>query len=493
MDTLQIIGNELNYFSYYPTVFSTRMLLDCAPEKLDCSMTREVLLNDPRVLCIHKSYSHEEGFISRNSLIRWLALLNTRLAREGLSRLEKVTLARFMNNLGFDKDISSPPAEIVQFAKTFGLIVPVSELYIFPVARLIISVRGRATGNTVDLIIDSTQGLDTAIEPYMENLIDSTLSQIDRKAAYILRAREGIFRKAPLTLKKLGRLLGYTRERIRQIHNAGMRQQCLLRPFLTGMLQTVMKSQGSLLYDSLFELTCFLRCFSKCLGIPFVDLKEIDLTVFGFNHTELPAFKWPVCFPDKSCTVEWLESCHLSLSDTDIATLADRFTTRWRTKLTITKKLYFALQRIRRPTHYSEICRVYNSLFSKHPGSEHSIHVALGREKDGIVWVGSKGMFALEEWGYKHPSKSLHDTVTEIVAKQYAFTNKPVPFELIVVELGKYRQYVNPKSLNFVITSNTAIQTLSGNSFIPKTYSERQKHDSSDKLDEILEDLEKNV
>ena len=103
-------------------------------------------------------------------------------------------------------------------------------------------------------------------------------------------------------------------------------------------------------------------------------------------------------------------------------------------------------------------------------------------------------MYALKEWGYEHPSKTLFDTVSEIVAKKHKLTNKPVPFEVVVAELGKYRLYVNSASLIIALSANPTIQKLSTNSFIPKLMTgEEQKDVSLDELDTILEKFENNL
>ncbi len=132
------------------------------------------------------------------------------------------------------------------------------------------------------------------------------------------------------------------------------------------------------------------------------------------------------------------------------------------------QKVYLALRTIGKPAYSAKITEVYNSLFPEHPSTEYNIYAVLGREKYGVVWIGIRSTFALKEWGYEHPSETLFNTVTKIVEEKYKETTRPVPFTVIVAEMGKDRQVVRNSSLTIASYRNPNLRHIGKNSFIPK-------------------------
>ncbi|GAG00194.1 unnamed protein product, partial [marine sediment metagenome] len=154
------------------------------------------------------------------------------------------------------------------------------------------------------------------------------------------------------------------------------------------------------------------------------------------------------------------------------------------------QKAYLALRNIGRPAHSAKITEVYNFLFPDHPSTEHNIHAVLSHEKCGVVWIGIRSTFALKEWGYEHPSETLFNTVTKIVEEKYKETTRPVPFTIIVAEMGKHRQVVRNSSLTIASHCNPNLHRIGKNSFIPKKPDEEiQGEISAEKLDRVLREL----
>ena len=100
--------------------------------------------------------------------------------------------------------------------------------------------------------------------------------------------------------------------------------------------------------------------------------------------------------------------------------------------------------------------------------SERNIHSACTQKKQGIVWIGIKGTYALKEWGYEQPSMTLFESVCDIVRRKYKETSKPVFLEIINSELGKYRRIINPTSILFAAYCNPSLKRVGRSSFIPK-------------------------
>ncbi|GAH46574.1 unnamed protein product [marine sediment metagenome] len=101
-------------------------------------------------------------------------------------------------------------------------------------------------------------------------------------------------------------------------------------------------------------------------------------------------------------------------------------------------------------------------------------------------------MYALKEWGYERPTKTLYETVADIVEEKYKNTRRPVPLEVIAGELGKYRKFINPSSGLQAISRNPALKEVSRRRFLPKgACKEGHNKDETDHLDSILAEFEK--
>ena len=119
-----------------------------------------------------------------------------------------------------------------------------------------------------------------------------------------------------------------------------------------------------------------------------------------------------------------------------------------------------------------------------------TIHNVLIADKR-FVLVGN-GLYALKEWGYERPSKTLFETVAEIVEIFYKRTGKPVPFTIIMTEIGKYRKITNVASLTIAAHFNPNLRCVSKNSFMPKGPNDQAQDEVSvDQLDKILQEFSK--
>jgi hypothetical protein len=157
-------------------------------------------------------------------------------------------------------------------------------------------------------------------------------------------------------------------------------------------------------------------------------------------------------------------------------------------KRTLSKrqKVYLALKQIGRLAHFSEIADAYLNLFPEDSASERSVHAVLCHEQLGVVWVGSKGKYALEEWGFKRPLLSIFDTVEKIVRDKYQETGEPVPFIIIQSEIGKYRKLINPNSVILATQCNPTLQSINEDHFIP-VQRDSEGEANEDTVDQVLE------
>lgn len=114
-------------------------------------------------------------------------------------------------------------------------------------------------------------------------------------------------------------------------------------------------------------------------------------------------------------------------------------------------KVYIALRRIGRPAHYTEVAEMCIQIWPEETWSAHNVHAILSRQEYDVVWIGCRGTFALRQWGYDRPGEPLFDTVAEIVRTKYEETGRPVPYAVIVAEVGKRQRLVNPASIALAV------------------------------------------
>jgi RNA polymerase primary sigma factor len=72
-----------------------------------------------------------------------------------------------------------------------------------------------------DLILseDYTEPFESVFNVTLQDLLDRSLDELSDREQKIIRLRYGLNGKSPLTLEEIGKILGITRERVRQIQN----------------------------------------------------------------------------------------------------------------------------------------------------------------------------------------------------------------------------------------------------------------------------------
>ena len=394
------------------------------------------------------------------------------------------------------------PEKIFSFGLKRGLIsfAVKPEEYIFPLAHVL----SYLSPNLVNIACNTLVNLEmeeyqnSSGPKYLKDLVNECLATLHEREIYIISRREGLLGSGKKTLEEVGRELGITRERVRQIEektwrklNHPMRRKFLLKAFLLDFVK-----RGGKLTFLISEYNALYRKFIlKVLGIPYAEFSHEGIFVIGAS---LQDFELPNNF--KAIKVTGLEKDGIAylldsqgkicISRSEIIMICQKegkFITK---NLSKAKKVYLAMKLLGKPAHFSLIAQKYNQLFPEDCMKEHNIHGILNRENKIFVWLGLKGFYGLKEWGCQRPKKSLEGAVVEIVERNYLRTKKPVHLAKIVADLGKYRQLLNPVSLTFVTSSNPRLKRVSRDLFLPKSFGGQKKDRFfTDQIDKLLEEF----
>lgn len=478
----------LNVFNQYEHCFTFEDLSNFAELDFDSKLLKHALLNDSRFIVMNKGNSNKKYFIPKRRLFQWFCQLNLKLAQAKQTRLSKHQLAKLMGLLCIHERWDTPSTEVIQFAKQFGFIGSAwtEDQYIFPLAYILSFMSCSLSEVTVKYIIEeissNTMDVNFSLQPLTKESITENFSCLTESESYIIRAREGFLTGKKMTLQWLGNQYGTTRERVRQSEFRAwlkLRRSVNAPTFSRALIYHIMSKQGSLMIKTDSPEMLTIGFLSKCSRVPYATLSHINLTILGVLPEDTILLKpWRLLLDNidsVSIINQWESEGRFCLIKRDLVFLAESII-RFRLKrLNKEQKVYLALRTIGKPAHSARITEVYNSLFPDHQSTEHNIYAVLGREKYGVVWIGIRSTFALKEWGYEHPSKTLFNTVTKIVEKKYKETTRPVSFTVIVAEMGKYRQVVKNSSLTIASHRNPNLRRIGKNSFIPKKPDEDKK------------------
>lgn len=503
IDDRQIIY-ILNIFVQYEHCFVFEDLLDLAQPDFNSELLQHAILNDSRFILLNEVSSNKKYFIPKRRLFQWFCQLNLRLAKEKQFKLTKHQLAMLTSFLCIHERWDTPPTEVIQFGKRYGFIgtTCTENQYVFPLAYILSFMSYKLSEATVKYITKEIPSdiidANFSFKPLAQKLIQEKFSCFTYRERYIVKAREGLLTGKKMTLNSIGLRFGITRERVRQIESKfwhKLRHVFHTPSFSRALIYNIMSKQGSLIVIANSSEALTISFLAKCSGVPFVKLSDIEMVTLGAfpEDTILPESSSSIFkYVDFASIVNRLESedC-LCLIKSDLKNLAENIKRVRLEHLNKRQKAYLALRNIGRPAHSAKITEVYNSLFPNHPSTEHNIHAVLSYEKNGVVWIGIRSTFALKEWGYEHPSDTLFNTVTKIVDEKYEETARPVPFTIIVAEMGKYRQFVRNSSLTIASHCNPNLHRIGKNSFIPKKPNEEETQEeiSAEELDRILREF----
>ena len=499
------ITHVLNIFAQYLRCFTLEELADFVDSDSDNETLKHALLADSRFVQLEERDSNQKHFISNRSLFQWFCKWSVRLAQVKRTRLDKRQLTLLMSSLRINGRWNTPPTEAIQFGSHFGFVAPAytADQYVFPIAYILSFMSHNLAEFTTSRIIESisldTTDLNWSFERLAQESIQKGFSHFTENECYVIKAREGILTGKKMTLEQVGVHEGVTRQRVNQIEPKlwrRLRHPVRVRDFSTALICSVISKQGSLIVPKDSPERFLSSFLAKCVGVPQAEFPYSKKLILGASPKDVTLPKSTGVIPEDIGTdsiANRLESQRqLCIIESDLKTLAEGIAQFRRKRLSKGQKAYLALRAVGRPAHCSKITEVYNLLFPDEPSTEQNLHAVLGREQYGVVWIGIRSTFALREWGYQRPSKGLFDAVTEIVREKYEDNNQPVPFTVIVAEMGKRRRLVNSASLVIATQCNPNLRRIGKDSFVPKEPSEEiLEKISAEELDRILREFEK--
>lgn len=494
----EVLSEYWHCFTIEDAIALAEELVDASgvPRDMVGSVTR-VVEGNPTFLQTQDGEIGNRYYISRRALHHWFVHLNTRLARAHVGVLGERQLISLANSLREDSRWSAMPASYLAYGHSTGLICPSLETgeFVFPLAH-ILSFLSKSNLRVGEEYLRTRYDIDSDTVSSTQSLTDGighTIQGLSRKQQDVIVRRNGLLQTERLTLERLGERWGVTRERIRQVE-----KQCWKRLWhvmnsryvVAPLLFYIIKRKGSLVVTDIEASE--VGFVAKCLNIPMSELPDTGLHILGMtNETSGRLESHPGLVYDLNALAAELQLHYgLILSRDDMLKVATALSPTLEQRMTKSHKVYISLRQIGRPEHYERIFEMYESLFPEDGMTAHNVHAILGRHEHGVVWIGLKGTYALQEWGYERPSDTLFHTVAAIVESKFAETGNPVPYAVIAAEVGKHRSIVRPTSVMLAAYCNPSLVRVQNDCLIPGDNDQTEGEIFAEELDGVLEQFE---
>lgn len=454
-------------------------------------------------------------YVPKKALFRALVGLNRTARITQTTHIRIDTLVSWISHVFASSPSRKDLEKVLSWARDNILAAPISpEEAIFIASDLVIWVQSKLLCSIWDLFENisirnpSRSFLENEVERHIFDFLDELWPAIKTRNLDIVMMRLGIKDGCSHTLEEVGDEYGITRERVRQIEQRFWKQvnskrkkrEILLRAFVALLL----KQRGRRLFSKADGKDFFrLQFISEVCDLPFCKMEKIGVFALGIDQQKCQLILDILKSPE-SCIFEYALTFidgigELYLCPEDREWLALALSNKKRKSMNWPQIVFLALQEIGRPAHYVEISEQCKLLFPERDVTPHNILAAISRdhqeqlEDSPLVWTGTRGVYALREWGYERPTKGLHETVFEIVKDKHEETSRAVSLTTIMAEIGKYRKIVNESSVSIAAFCNPKLELVGKNSFIPATGKKLDKDDESgdsEELDKVLRGMD---
>lgn len=429
--------NLLDTFAAWNRCFTVQEVADWAAAPVNLGQLCHSFSQDARFVRLSQTGWESEYFLPEREMFKWWAGFNLRLATIGQDRLTERQLTAAMNALRPEGIWFTPPVDALEYGREFGFVADawMPGFYVFPIAHILTQVppHFQQVSRKAFADFESPQVRKAAMQQRTSEAVENLLSQFDPRTYRIVKSREALPpNQRSLTLAELGKQLGCTRERVRQIESRFWKRikhpQTKERTFLIpALIARLMQRRGSLVLDSGQWEAANVRFLAKAGGVPSSNMPFGNIRVLGIAEFEPPAtgyFGSPAERIDTDKVAEWLDAGSLSfLGRDDLGLLAAAIAQHNRDSLNKAERAYLTLRHIGKPAHFTEVAAIYNLLFPDEWSSEKNVHAVLTRrdiDQYGIVWIGA-GVYALTEDGYERPGIGEFDPpMSTIAGRLYA-------------------------------------------------------------------------
>jgi DNA-directed RNA polymerase alpha subunit len=328
---------------------------------------------------------------------------------------------------------------------------------------------------------------------------ESWVPELTRRSQYrqVICWRYGLDGES-LTLEEIGKHIGVSRERVRQIQGRAL--QILSKPQhrevvspLRALLVHLLEQAGGLMSEAQVEVVLrhevivgdvepvgvarlvfetednvkWLR-ETRAWGLTHYPLAEVDdvqhrlAQVLGKEQVPLPCeevvsrFKRSRFYRNRQGKLGsgFIAAClrahpRILINDEKLCSLE-----RWERHRI--DKIILALRKIGEPAHYQDIAQVTNELSPPElRTSPRVIHAQLGQHPDLFVWVGQRGTYGLKEWGLEKPP-----TYEEALVQVFKASERPLTIHKILALLPEVRQVCNENSVSMTLMMNERFRTF---------------------------------
>jgi hypothetical protein len=459
----------------------------------------ESIENDPNFIITREDGKDGFRYVSKKTLYCWSISLLVKLALSNKYSLNEQQLLSQMNHLRVVGRWEKIPANYISYLQELGLIGHFSDVgkYVFPISYFMSFLNNPCIRVAQKFLAsrNSQDDITTNYEDLVIEFLRIVLLKLTEKQQDVLKKRQGIFGFTSMTLEEISKTLHpqVTRERVRQIETKCWKRiwhDLYQKEFVHIVLVFVLNRKGSLVFDR-SKIKGEIEFICKCLNVPIWESSEKTISGFGVANVEpnYPEQIWMDLVNLKSNIKIYLTKQIIPFSEEDLERISALSVSTIINRLTKVKKVYLALKNIGTPSHFTQVKDMYTQMFPNEKTSDHSIQALLLREQYGVVWTGSKGTFALEEWGFSRPLMSIHDAIATIVYQKYRETNNPVSITYIQAEISKYRKLINPNSIIIGAYCNPKVAIVNRYYFVPKD-NEIETDINDDEIDQILLEFE---
>lgn len=435
---------------------------------LQCANQRVLALDEERADALAA-----RRYLGRVPVKLWWVESTLRWAKAQQGYMTEANLAREMA-LAFDTmKWGAVPATIAEVGRQWAMVADgyCPGIFTFPWAVVI-----HCNPRLVDGIrmIYAFEALDC------DTIVEEVLHSLTERESDTIKRRNGMATGRVETLEQIGNSYGVSRERVRQIEQKAWRklrhparQQSLRCAFAADFVHT-----GGSLINAESEMTPHRKFLNQSIGLNSIHVRELGLSFMGNEIAITPYLNVlrdidgylesvlnPPCFPK----IEGLR--FLSQRDGERICNAEMEYRAGQVVKTRPRMLREALRSLGRAAHFEEIADVCNRMFPGNQASTRNWHAAMGRpdaEALGIVWIGTKGTYGLQEHDYSRPNSDLFEAVAEIVTAQFSATQCSVSEEAVMHEMGKQRRELNRNSVVMALAFNDRLEPVGRGEYIPR-------------------------